>query len=414
VTYAGNERGHRLLMMTDRIAFSLLDKRVARWPMVKPLLERWLGRSFAPGRGRRVLLIFIDHRLALQQFYPFFHYESLFRRVGIGFRAMSFRSLADAREMPDADAYFVQYPDLMPSSELSDFLARIRRTYANAPIAFFDWFAPTDLRFADSVEPYVTAYAKKALLRDRSAYLQQTNGHTLLEDYYAKRLRVPTSPPPEWSANGHVIDRLTPAPAFWADASYLGKFERLKRPPVDADRDIDLHIRMATTGTPWYSAMRQEAVAAALALADNVRLSPSQMTDYRSYMKELRRSRLCFSPFGYGEICWRDYEAILSGAVLVKPDMGHAECVPDIYRPDETYISVRWDLMDLPQKVEQALADPAKMHRIALRAFEVVKRHLEGDLIVLWAERLLNGVAPERRGSERPENKLSLDGAGFG
>jgi hypothetical protein len=390
-----------LPVTTDRIAFSLLDKRVARWPFVKQMLEHQLRRPFRPGGGRRVLLIFIAHRLALQQFYPFFHYERLFRRAGIQFRAIPYNSLADVNEIPDADAYFVQYPALLPEPALPQFLARIRHAHATAPIAFFDWFAPTDIRFADDVEPYVTAYTKKALLRDRSAYLEPTKGHSTLEDHYADRLGVPASLPPEWSVNGRIIDRLTTAPAFWADAWYLRTLDRLDRPPIDDVRDIDLHIRMATSGSPWYAAMRQEALAAAMATAGRLRLSPPQLTDHRSYMSELRRSRLCFSPFGYGEICWRDYEAIMSGAVLVKPDMSHIECVPDIYQPGETYISVRWDMTDLQQKVEEALSDPNGLRRMALRAFEVIKQHLDGEEIVAWTERLL--VADRHAMTEQTE-----------
>ena len=42
----------------------------------------------------------------------------------------------------------------------------------------------------------------------------------------------------------------------------------------------------------------------------------------------MRHSRICISPFGYGEICWRDFEAILCGCLVVKPDMSHVETNP--------------------------------------------------------------------------------------
>ena len=29
------------------------------------------------------------------------------------------------------------------------------------------------------------------------------------------------------------------------------------------------------------------------------------------------------SPFGFGEICYRDFEAMLNGACLIKPDVSH-------------------------------------------------------------------------------------------
>ena len=76
-----------------------------------------------------------------------------------------------------------------------------------------------------------------------------------------------------------------------------------------------------------------------------------------AYMRELRASKICFSPFGYGEVCWRDYEAILSGAVLLKPDMSHIETDPDVFVAGETYLPVRWDLADFEAQVRLAFAN---------------------------------------------------------
>jgi hypothetical protein len=105
-------------------------------------------------------------------------------------------------------------------------------------------------------------------------------------------------------------------------------------------------------------------------------------------MTELRRSKLCFSPFGYGEICWRDFEAIACGAVLVKPDMSHVRAQPDIYRPFETYIPVRWDLADLNDRVREALASPETQKTIADAAYATVRDHLRGPALEQLAARL--------------------------
>jgi hypothetical protein len=52
------------------------------------------------------------------------------------------------------------------------------------------------------------------------------------------------------------------------------------------------------------------------------------------------------SPFGWGEVCYRDFEAAIGGAVLIKPDMSHVETWPNIFT-NKSYISLSWDLNEL-------------------------------------------------------------------
>lgn len=71
------------------------------------------------------------------------------------------------------------------------------------------------------------------------------------------------------------------------------------------------------------------------------------------YNRELRSACGVLSPFGYGEECLRDFEAVLNGAALVKPDMSHLETWPDIYRAGDTYVPCAWDSSDLSVAAEQ-------------------------------------------------------------
>ena len=60
----------------------------------------------------------------------------------------------------------------------------------------------------------------------------------------------------------------------------------------------------------------------------------------------------------------------MTGAVLVKPDMSHLETLPDLYRPGETYLPVRWDFSDLGDVVGSALADADLRRRLATAGLE--------------------------------------------
>jgi hypothetical protein len=98
----------------------------------------------------------------------------------------------------------------------------------------------------------------------------------------------------------------------------------------------------------------------------------------RRYYRELRDSKITLSPFGWGEVCFRDFEAIISGSLLLKPDMSHLKTWPDVYIPYETYIPVNWDGTDIVEKAETYLANDRERSRIAENAYERYNAQLAG------------------------------------
>jgi hypothetical protein len=87
---------------------------------------------------------------------------------------------------------------------------------------------------------------------------------------------------------------------------------------------------------------------------------------------------MVLSPFGWGEVCFRDFEAIISGALLLKPDMSHLRTWPDVYVPNETYIPLAWDGQDLRDKVDYYLTHTAERERIARNAWDRYHAQLAG------------------------------------
>jgi len=88
---------------------------------------------------------------------------------------------------------------------------------------------------------------------------------------------------------------------------------------------------------------------------------------------ELDRSVSSFSPFGWGEVCFRDFESILYQNVLVKPSCDHFETFPNVYYANETYLPVRWDASDLVDTVERSIQDTALRTRIVTNAWGVYR-----------------------------------------
>jgi hypothetical protein len=110
----------------------------------------------------------------------------------------------------------------------------------------------------------------------------------------------------------------------------------------------------------------------------------------------LYAAKLCFSPFGYGEVSWRDYEAVMCGSLLIKPDMSHIETRPDIFVPLETYVPVRWDLADLADKVHHYARHEDQRMAITRRAFDVLHRYFRDGQFLEQMRPLfaLAGAAP--------------------
>jgi hypothetical protein len=78
----------------------------------------------------------------------------------------------------------------------------------------------------------------------------------------------------------------------------------------------------------------------------NSRNIETKKINYSSYLSEMPKYSSFISPFGWGEICFRDFESIILGKLLIKPNCDHIVTWPDIYQ-DNMYVSIDWDASNL-------------------------------------------------------------------
>ena len=249
-------------------------------------------------------------------------------------------------------------------------IGNLRRHRPDARIIYFDHTAPTDLRLASVVNDYVDLFVKKHVLRDRSQYGQQTLGDTNLIDYYARKFGLSKHevlyPIPD-----AFFDKLIIGPSFFTDYNLRRAFES-DAPAISAlSRTIDVQARFAVDGTDWYAGMRNAAAAAVSGLPDSITVK-SAMTSKQRYLSDLKSAKTCFSPFGYGEICWRDFEAFGSGAALIKPDVSNVELAFDCFIPGQTYVPVAWDFEDAADKISALLSDNVRQEMLSQNAFQII------------------------------------------
>lgn len=104
------------------------------------------------------------------------------------------------------------------------------------------------------------------------------------------------------------------------------------------DRPTDIHCRVSISEhDDWYSRQRGEALQKIEQVTAGRRVVTGaygrggvRPVPAKQYYREIRDSKICVSPFGYGEICYRDFEAAALGCLLIKPAMDHLRTEPDI------------------------------------------------------------------------------------
>jgi len=238
------------------------------------------------------------------------------------------------------------------------------------------------------VIPYVDVFLKNQVLKDKSYYLGDLNEE--------KNLRVWLNPTIEqrlfktcaanqvdkikvgWNL-GYFDYRYLP----YKLNSYLSNFvpynlRGLSYTKVDSDRSIDLTFRGKMNYDNQFSNKRAISLQrnAVISLLGHLpfKIASGNVVAKKQYWKELRSAKICISPFGYGEVCYRDFESFISGAILLKPSMDHLETFVDVYIPNKTYIPLRWDMEDLEEKIHETLNNYNEYKDIAINGQDLFQK----------------------------------------
>jgi len=271
------------------------------------------------------------------------------------------------------------------------------------------WYDSTDSAgwVVGSLLPLVRRYFKNQLLRDRTAYLRPMYARRAYTDFYHRMAGVTDDRPedaPQVDAP-ELLDKLSPG---WnsglADYSRFGPtrmalYGRVPFGPLlgrphraaraDSPRPASLSCRMGISYERATVAYQRRMLRERL--GDRI---PSDKLGRGGYFAELQTSRAVLSPFGLGEITLKDFEVFLTGSLLVKPDMSHLETWPDLFRDEETMLSVRWDMEDLDAVLDRIEADPATAQKIAAQGQDNYMRHVADDeAATLFAAHFANMVS---------------------
>gem|GEM_PF-541991 len=142
---------------------------------------------------------------------------------------------------------------------------------------------------------------------------------------------------------------------------------------------FDINARLGSPGYPTIAFHRSHLRSVLEAAATRHRWSVAvDRVPVKRYFSDMERSIVTFSPFGWGELCFRDFEAVRAGSLLLKPDMGHLKTWPDIFLPGRTYVPVAWDGSDLEEKITWCLEHDGERETIIRAAYEQYRDELAG------------------------------------
>lgn len=267
-------------------------------------------------------------------------------------------------------------------------LVELRQRYRK--VVLFDDSDGADSLHGELID-LVDLYYKKQILVDRQHYLKPAYGRQRFSDYYHQVAGV-TDERPEireaiaseaelsklrlaWNLGlaAYPFNRLRRHASLWLQRHAGWAVARLAYPrmrPRLHGRIEKLPVVQARFSHTAYSAsIGYQRLLFGRLFAQDGRVKTGRVSK-AAYEQELQTAAAVVSPFGWGEVCYRDFEAIIYGAALLKPDMGGVDTWPDIYVAGETYYPLDWQGRDAAEVVNRVISCPREAAAIALNAFD--------------------------------------------
>jgi len=312
-----------------------------------------------------------------------------------------------------------------PNHLIIAFLKKLRK-FADY-IILFDNKDSADIQF--EVLPYVDKYLKKNLYKDRSLYLKVLYGYRIHADYYARN---------------YNLDKYS----FFEPGSYSNYIRNVN---IDNEKEHEKQIKLYKDNEKkiylsWnlaFSDYREQSILKnpfflyfskkniinyyRPSSSRRIQLSGNFKFDYetelisfqrkkmlkfliehyrsnphvslggvpkKEYLKILRSSKAIVSPFGWGEVCYRDFEAFIAGAALIKPDMDHLDTWPNLYKMNKTYMPLSWKIEDWKSEFDNILSDEKNLLEVAQNGQEEYKKLWTKEGNEEFCERFIKLVSP--------------------
>lgn len=347
---------------------------------------------------------------------PLIRFRDAFGRRGIDidFHTTDSDRLTNCDVLLVEDLFFIDEERIHPelTAVQKERISQVRRGVEK--LLWFDTSDSTRITLP-SVLPHVDTYCKKQLLVDRELYTQPLYASRLYSDYYLRNREkfdlgeqfteekeVQLSSAAKLSklsvAWNLGFDICSPVPdKIWVIIDRVPYKMSGKLPwntliqstglwtPVDRPRPINVSGRFST-------GFALDSVEFHRKLLDE-RLQTrfdSDMVNPITYWKELKETKLLLSPFGHGEVCFRDFEGFMNGCVVVKPEIDHIETWPPVYEAGETIVTTSWGMEGVENLIDKLVNNYDKFVSIAERGQKRYRKYISsGQSAKLFVDQFL-------------------------
>ena len=222
-------------------------------------------------------------------------------------------------------------------------------------ICYFDTTDSTG-NIQNEVFDYIDVYFKSQILKKRELYKRKYYGSRIFTDYMRSRMSVAdkneifhkplkrnqikkikvfwNSSLSNYSLSGRLLN-------FFFRKTQMNLF--LRYPKIKYRPNLNRPIKYMYKGNFSYD--RETISWQRRKIFDKVKnLTNTKRENFIKYIKILKKTKIMISPFGWGEINYKDYESFLYGNLLLKPNIDHLETWPNLFKKNVTYIPFSWDL----------------------------------------------------------------------
>lgn len=271
-------------------------------------------------------------------------------------------------------------------------LIKLKKNFSKI-IYFDDSASPSMIHFC--IFPYVDSYWKRSILKNKNLYYNKYYGGRVFSDYYHNNFgindnKIIFNPLANKETNfeklkiawnigigiyplkeigifnnfSPIVRRLVSGVSILPSTKFLYKFtdhswSKMKKNllnSVDIKKKI-LKISARFSGSDYTDSIGYQRTLVLNKIKNNNLFLKGKITK-KKFINETYRVFGTFSAFGWGEICYRDFEACLGGSLLIKPDMSHLLSWPNIYM-NNMYCSLNWDFENM-DKIQDFFNSPIK------------------------------------------------------
>ncbi len=308
---------------------------------------------------------------------PFIFFKDKFEKLGINF---NFISRLDERALSSdiiflSSRFFKKVNQLVDDNYFSTFELLKKNKIKLV------WFDLRDSAGTTQFEvlPYVDLYFKKQIYRNFNTYYKDIYGGREYSDYYHKKYKINDEHPYEYvkltkkyekklnlswnigvklfdSSYKNFIQRSVLLSKYKFKKNFFSTYHKNSpyiKPSVRREKDF---ICTYSMGISRNSVRFQRQ----LFKEKNIKIKNSILFEKISptkYLDSLKKCKLILSLYGWGEVCYKEFEATVAGASFIMPNMSNILTWPNLYIPGETYLPIDWDLKNFEEIYYKLLDD---------------------------------------------------------